>query len=86
MSQRIISRLRPSVSTGSWHNPDRLTPREVEILRLMAQGMSNRDIATALFIGESTVKTHVNNTFSKIGARDRTDATRYAYRQGLIAP
>nr|WP_306871268.1 helix-turn-helix transcriptional regulator [Streptosporangium brasiliense] len=40
-------------------------------------------IATSLFIGESTVKTHINNAFAKIGARSRSDATRYAYRQGL---
>ncbi|WP_155374776.1 response regulator [Catellatospora vulcania] len=81
VSQRIVSGLRPTAS--GWHNPDRLTPREVEVLRLMARGMSNRDIATTLFIGESTVKTHVNNAFAKIGARDRADVTRYAYRQGL---
>lgn len=83
VSRRIVSGLRPSAAAGRWHNPDRLTPREVEVLRLMARGMSNRDIATTLFIGESTVKTHVNNAFAKIGARDRADVARYAYQQGL---
>ncbi|MDI1460904.1 response regulator transcription factor [Catellatospora sp. KI3] len=83
VSQRLVSGLRPAADGQRWHNPDRLTAREVEVLRLMAQGLSNRDIARTLFIGESTVKTHVNNTFAKIGARDRADVTRYAYRHGL---
>ncbi|WP_239123981.1 response regulator transcription factor [Rhizocola hellebori] len=86
VSQRIVGGLLQPASTGRWSNPDRLTPREVEILQLMAQGMSNHDIATTLFIGESTVKTHVNNAFAKIGARDRADAIRYAYRHGLTEP
>jgi DNA-binding NarL/FixJ family response regulator len=86
VSQRIVSGLRPSVPGGQWTNPDRLTAREVEVLRLIAQGISNRDIAGNLFIGESTVKTHINNAFAKIGARDRADATRYAYRHGLTEP
>ncbi|MET0136599.1 MAG: response regulator transcription factor, partial [Kibdelosporangium sp.] len=64
-------------------NPDGLTAREVEVLGLISQGLSNGEIAGELFIGEATVKTHINNAFAKIGARNRTEAVRYVYREGL---
>lgn len=64
-------------------NPDGLTGREVEVLGLIAQGLNNSEIAAELFIGEATVKTHINNAFAKIGARNRAEAVRYAYREGL---
>jgi DNA-binding NarL/FixJ family response regulator len=60
-----------------------LTARETEVLRLIAQGLSNPEIAERLYIGEATVKTHINNTFAKIGARHRAEAVRYAYRNGI---
>ncbi|WP_433238773.1 response regulator [Streptosporangium sp. CA-135522] len=63
--------------------PDGLTRREGEVLRLIAQGRSNAEISTALFIGEATVKTHINNLFAKIGVRDRAQAVAYAYRRGI---
>ncbi|MEV6967656.1 response regulator transcription factor [Hamadaea sp. NPDC051192] len=85
VSQRLVSGLGAPALDVRWANPDRLTPREIEVLRLMASGIANADIAVTLYIGESTVKTHVNNIFAKIGARDRGDATRYAYRHGLTA-
>ncbi len=56
-----------------------LTPREVEVLRLIAGGASNREIARALFLSEATVKTHVNRIFARTGSRDRVQAMRYAY-------
>ncbi|WP_312882830.1 response regulator transcription factor [Streptosporangium album] len=49
----------------------------------MAQGRSNAEISTALFISEATVKTHIDNLFAKIGARDRAQAVTYAYRRGI---
>ncbi|MET8146663.1 response regulator transcription factor [Sphaerisporangium sp. NPDC005288] len=64
--------------------PDGLTRRETEVLCLMAEGRSNAQIAGDLFISEATVKTHINNLFAKIGARDRAQAVAYAYRQGLV--
>jgi DNA-binding NarL/FixJ family response regulator len=63
--------------------PDGLTPREGEVLRLIAAGRSNGEIAGELFISEATVKTHVNNLFTKAGLRDRAQAVTYAFRHGL---
>ena len=63
--------------------PDGLTQREVEVLREIAAGRSNREIAERLVIGEATVKTHVNNIFSKAGLRDRAQAVVYAIHHGL---
>lgn len=66
--------------------PHDLTPREVEVLGLIAKGLSNGDIARRLFVSEATVKTHVNNIFSKAGLRDRAQAVRYAFDHGLAGP
>lgn len=63
--------------------PDELTPREGEVLSLIAQGLSNREIAEVLVVSEPTVKTHINHVFAKIGARDRAQAVHYAYTHGL---
>lgn len=63
--------------------PDSLTPRELEVLKLIASGLSNGEIADTLVLSHATVKTHVNRIFYKIGARDRAQAVRYAYRRGL---
>jgi len=65
---------------------DELTPREAEVLRLIAAGQSNREIARTLFVSEATVKTHVNRIFAKTGSRDRAQATRYAYTRGYADP
>ena len=62
---------------------NRLTPREVDVLRLIAHGKSNNEIAQQLFITEATVKTHINNLFAKIGVRDRAQAVTYAFQHGV---
>jgi NarL family two-component system response regulator LiaR len=72
-----------SPGTGPGPTPAELTPRELEVLRLIAQGMSNREIAQALTISEKTVKTHVSNILGKLHLADRTQAAIYAHRHGV---
>ena len=65
------------------HSPERLTGRETDVLRLLAAGQSNKDIARSLFIEETTVKTHVKNVMEKLGVNSRTQAALYAVQIGL---
>jgi DNA-binding NarL/FixJ family response regulator len=77
---------RPVPGSTAVPGMDRLTDREVEVLRLMARGMSNAEIATELYLGEATVKTHVGRVLTKLGARDRVQAVVAAYESGLVEP
>ena len=65
---------------------DALTDRELDVLRLMATGASNTEIAAALVVTEATVKTHVGSIFAKLGVRDRAGAIVYAYQHGISSP
>jgi DNA-binding NarL/FixJ family response regulator len=76
----------PAAQPDQDHDPDELTPREADVLRLIAEGKSNREIARALYVSEATVKTHVNRIFAKTGSRDRSQAIRYAYTHGYANP
>lgn len=73
----------PIVATGSGGT---LSQREVDVLRLIARGWSNPEIAAELFVSGTTVKTHVSHILQKIGVRDRVQAVVYAYESGLVAP
>ena len=74
---------RPDRAAPAAPLPDDLTPREAEVLTLIAAGLSNHEIAAELVVSDATVKTHVNHVFAKIGARDRAQAVHYAYTHGL---
>jgi two-component system, NarL family, response regulator LiaR len=82
----IAKKLMDELSLGPRRQtPEELTEREVEVLRLIARGQSNREIAAELIISEKTVKTHVSNILSKLHLADRTQAAIYALREGLAA-
>jgi DNA-binding NarL/FixJ family response regulator len=76
----------PVSGTPTGTAPDGLTPREVDVLRLIAGGLSNREIASRLYLSEATVKSHINRLFAKTGVRDRAQAVQYAYRHHLAEP
>lgn len=76
----------PSPHAPASPPPVGLTAREVDVLRLIAAGRSNPEIARELFVSEATVKTHINHVFAKTGARDRAQAVRFAYQHGLVQP
>jgi len=77
IAAQLVSRMRAPAPTA-------LTPREVEVLRLVAEGLSNRAIGERLFVGEATVKTHLLRAFEKLGVNDRTRAVTLAMERGLL--
>ncbi|MGW1810341.1 response regulator [Streptomyces sp. NPDC002078] len=89
VQRRLLERLsqpEPSPPASVQAPPDGLTARETEVLLLIAEGLSNQEIARKLHVSTATVKTHINNLFAKTGLKDRAQAVRYAYSKGLVRP
>ena len=74
------------LETGDTGTPDPLTPRELEVVKLIAEAHTNKQIAEALNVAEKTVESHRANLLAKLGMRDRVELVRYAIRRGLIEP
>lgn len=85
VQQRLLQAVQSPTGTATEpdQQPDELTAREAEVLKLIASGLSNAEIAESLVVSNATVKTHINRIFAKIGARDRAQAVRYAYERGI---
>jgi NarL family two-component system response regulator LiaR len=83
VAAKVVQGLRDMDTSGSKTDSD-LTPRELEVLSLIAEGLANAEIAEKLFISEKTVKSHVSNILSKLQLADRTQAAVYAWREGLM--
>ncbi len=83
VAAKMMNRLRRPAQAKRLPHED-LTEREMEVLKLIAQGKSNQEVADELFIGVKTVKYHLTNLFSKLGVEDRTQAAIYAHRHGLV--
>jgi len=89
VTRRVIDAFvrRPAPPTSPRENrTEQLTPRELEVLGLLARRLSNLDIASKLFVSEGTTKTHVSNVLTKLGLRDRVQAVIFAYESGVVIP
>jgi DNA-binding NarL/FixJ family response regulator len=84
VTRRVIQQFTKLPSRTAPPELDELTPREQDVLRLLAQGLSNAEIGAQLYIGETTVKTHVTRILQKLDVRDRAQAIVFAYRAGLV--
>jgi DNA-binding NarL/FixJ family response regulator len=84
VTRRVIQQFTKLPARTAPPELDELTPREQDVLRLLAQGLSNAEIGAQLYIGETTVKTHVTRILQKLDVRDRAQAIVFAYRAGLV--
>jgi DNA-binding NarL/FixJ family response regulator len=86
ITHRLVERFAPRRPAPAHEALRRLTPRELEVLRLLAQGLTNEEIAHRLHLGTTTVKTHVGRVLDKLHLRDRVQAVVFAYEWGLVEP
>jgi DNA-binding NarL/FixJ family response regulator len=86
VTRRVIARFTAPAPPAPAHRPPELTDREFEVLVQLARGASNAEIAKELYLGETTVKTHVSRVLTKLALRDRTHAVVFAYENGIVAP
>jgi DNA-binding NarL/FixJ family response regulator len=88
VTRRVIARMaqQPTPELADQAKLDELTPRERQVLELIARGLSNREIAAALAVEESTIRTHVKHLLTKLDLRDRVQAVIFAYETGMTAP
>ncbi|MFY1676195.1 MULTISPECIES: response regulator [unclassified Streptomyces] len=89
VTRRLLDKYAAHLPSGEAPEPDiltALTERELDVLKLVAKGLSNAEIAADLFVSETTVKTHVGHVLTKLGLRDRVQAAVYAYECGLVRP
>jgi DNA-binding NarL/FixJ family response regulator len=86
ITRRLIKQFAPRPAMAGHSDLSGLTPRELEVLRLLARGLSNAELAAQLTLSEATVKTHVARILGKLGLRDRVQAVVLAYETGLTAP
>jgi DNA-binding NarL/FixJ family response regulator len=84
LTERMLQQAGSAAGSGDGFAPETLTPRETEVLRLMAGGFSNKEIARAVGTAEGTIKNHVSNVLAKLGVRDRTRAVLKAMQEGLL--
>jgi DNA-binding NarL/FixJ family response regulator len=83
---RVLASYRNGATPSPVQSVDELTPRELDVLRLVGQGATNTEIATTLYVSEGTVKTHIGHICTKLGLRDRSAAVIFAYDHGLVGP
>ncbi len=88
VTQALIDEIarQPVLDASSYPGVESLTERELEVLRLMASGQSNGEVASSLYLGEATIKTHVGRILAKLNARDRVQAVVVAYEAGVVTP
>ncbi|CRK55358.1 Response regulator containing a CheY-like receiver domain and an HTH DNA-binding domain [Alloactinosynnema sp. L-07] len=86
VTSRVLTTYRKAVAPTNHGPADQLTPRERDVLRAIGRGLTNGEIAEALFISEVTVKSHIGRIFAKLGLRDRAAAIVYAFDHGIVSP
>jgi DNA-binding NarL/FixJ family response regulator len=86
VTQRVVREFARQRRPAPSADLDRLSSREVEVLRLVARGRSNAEIGDALYVSEATVKSHVSSVLAKLGLRDRVQVVIFAYEHGVVEP